>query len=136
MGGGFALELGKFGADGRATGEVMDDEGRRRVGLDMRRGNAQGEVGTKVFPKAISFKAAGIEFPPVHCILVALLILVNEVQVGLDGDLCPLEVFQFCVKGEFSHVSDGMVYLVFQFGTKQELLALLGREGERVGYRR
>ena len=112
MGGGFALELGKFSADGRATGEVTDDEGRRRVGLDMRRGNAQGEVGTKAFPKAISFKAAGIEFPPVHCILVALLVLVNKVQVGLDGDLCPSKMLQLHAQGEFSHVSDCVVYLV------------------------
>ena len=39
MGGGFILELGKFGANGGTIGEVTNDEGRRGVGLDTRRGN-------------------------------------------------------------------------------------------------
>ena len=106
------MELGKFDVNRRAIGEVTDDEGRRGVGLDTRRGNARGEVGAKTFPKAISFKAAGTEFPPVHCILVALLVLVNKVQVGLDGDLCPSKMLQLHAQGEFSHVSDCVVYLV------------------------
>ena len=53
----------------------------------------------------------------------------------MDGDLCPSEVFQLCTEGEFSHVGDGCIYLVLQFGSKQELLALLGRERKGVGYR-
>ena len=53
----------------------------------------------------------------------------------MDGNLCPSEALQFCTEGEFSHVGDGCVDLVLQFRSKQELLALLGRERERVGYR-
>ena len=79
MGGGFILELGKFGANRGAIGEVMDDEGRRGIGLDAGRGNAQGEVGAETFPEAISFKAAGTEFSPVYGVLVVLLVLVDEV---------------------------------------------------------
>ena len=73
------MELGKFGVSRGMIGEVVDDEGRRGIGVDTRRGTAQGEVGAEAFPKAISFKVAGTEFSPVHCILVALLVLVNEV---------------------------------------------------------
>ena len=73
------MELGKFGASRGTIGEVVNDEGRRGVSVDMRRGNARGEVGAEVFPKMISFKAAGTEFSPVHCVLVVLLVLVNEV---------------------------------------------------------
>ena len=40
MGGGFVLELGKFGANGGTAGEVMDDKGRRGIGRDARRGDA------------------------------------------------------------------------------------------------
>ena len=40
MGGGFVLELGEFGADGGATGEVADDAGRGRIGREARRGDA------------------------------------------------------------------------------------------------
>ena len=39
MGGGFILELGKFGVNRGAVGEIMDDEGRRGVGVDTRRGD-------------------------------------------------------------------------------------------------
>ena len=79
MGGGFILELGEFGANGGAAGEITDDKGRRGVGRDARRGNACWEVGAKTLPEAISFKATGTEFSPVHCILVALLVLVHKV---------------------------------------------------------
>ena len=40
MGGGFVLELGEFGADRGAAGEVVDDEGRRGIGREARRGDA------------------------------------------------------------------------------------------------
>ena len=40
MGGRFVLELGEFGADRGATGEVTDDEGRRGIGGEARRGDA------------------------------------------------------------------------------------------------
>ena len=40
MGGWFILELGEFSADEGTTDEVADDEGRGRVGVNMRRGNA------------------------------------------------------------------------------------------------
>ena len=40
MGGGFALELGEFGADRGAAGEVTDNEGRRGIGWEARRGDA------------------------------------------------------------------------------------------------
>ena len=39
MGGQFVLELGKFGANGGAAGEVTDDKGRRGVGREARRGD-------------------------------------------------------------------------------------------------
>ena len=39
MGGGFVLELGEFGADGGAAGEVADGEGRRGIGREARRGD-------------------------------------------------------------------------------------------------
>ena len=39
MGGGFVLELGEFGADRGVAGEVADDEGRRGIGRETRRGN-------------------------------------------------------------------------------------------------
>ena len=39
MGGGFVLELGEFGADRGAAGEVADDESRRGVGRETRRGD-------------------------------------------------------------------------------------------------
>ena len=79
MGGGFVLELGEFGANRGAVGEVTDDEGPRGIGGDARRGDACWEVGAEVFPEAVSLKATGTEFSPVHCILVALLVLVDEV---------------------------------------------------------
>ena len=40
MGGGFVLELGEFGADRGAAGEVADDKGRRGIGREARRGDA------------------------------------------------------------------------------------------------
>ena len=40
MGGWFVLELGEFGADRGAAGEVADDEGRRGIGREARRGDA------------------------------------------------------------------------------------------------
>ena len=78
VGGWFILELGEFGANRGAVGEVTDDEGQRGIGGDARRGDACWEVGAKMFPEAVSFKAAGTEFSPVHCILVALLVLVSR----------------------------------------------------------
>ena len=106
------MELGKFGADRGAVGEVTDDEGRRGIGWETRRGDARGEVGAEAFPETVGLKATGTEFSPVHHVLVALLVLVDKVQVSLDADLCPSEALQFCTEGEFSHVSDGSVYLV------------------------
>ena len=79
MGGGFVLELGEFGADRGAAGKVADDEGRRGIGGDARRGDACWEVGAEVFPEAVSLKVTGTEFSPVHCILVVLLVLVDKV---------------------------------------------------------
>ena len=73
------MELGKFGADRGAAGEIMDDKGRRGVGRDAWRGNACWEVGAKTLPEVISFKATGTEFSPVHCVLVVLLVLVHKV---------------------------------------------------------
>ena len=63
------MELGQFGANRGARGEVTDDEGRRGIGVDTRRGDARGEVGAEAFPKAIGFKVTGTEFSPVHCVL-------------------------------------------------------------------
>ena len=40
MRGGFVLELGEFGADRGAAGEVADDESRRGIGREARRGDA------------------------------------------------------------------------------------------------
>ena len=40
MGRRFVLELGEFGADRGVAGEVMDDEGRRGIGREARRGAA------------------------------------------------------------------------------------------------
>ena len=40
MGGGFVLELGEFGADRGVVSEVADDEGRRGIGREARRGDA------------------------------------------------------------------------------------------------
>ena len=37
MGGRFVLELGEFGADRGAAGEVTDDEGRRGIGREVLR---------------------------------------------------------------------------------------------------
>ena len=73
------MELGEFGANRGAIGEVADDKGRRGVGVNTRRGNARWEVGTKAFPKVVGFQVAGTEFSSVYCVLVALLVLVNEV---------------------------------------------------------
>ena len=73
------MELGKFSADRGAAGEVADDEGRRGIGREARRGDARGEVGAEAFPEMVGLKAAGTEFSPVHRVLVALLVLVDEV---------------------------------------------------------
>ena len=73
------MELGEFGANRGAAGEISDDKGRRGIGGDVRRGDACGEVGAEAFPEAISFEAAGAELSPVYCVLVALLVLVNKV---------------------------------------------------------
>ena len=73
------MELGEFGTNGGAAGEIMDDKGRRGVGRNARRGNTCWEVGAKAFPEMVSLKAAGTEFSPVHCVLVVLLVLVDEV---------------------------------------------------------
>ena len=40
MGGGFVLELGEFGVDRGAAGEVTDDKGRGGIGREVRRGDA------------------------------------------------------------------------------------------------
>ena len=40
MGGWLIPELGEFGVDGGATGEVVNNKGRRRIGVNTRRGNA------------------------------------------------------------------------------------------------
>ena len=73
------MELGKFSANRGVVGEVTNDEGRRGVGVSVGRGDACWEVGAEAFPEAVSLKVAGTEFSPVHCILVALLVLVDEV---------------------------------------------------------
>ena len=73
------MELGEFRANRGATGEVTDNKGRRGIGRNARRGNACWEVGAEALPEAVSFEATGTEFPPVHCILVTLLVLVDEV---------------------------------------------------------
>ena len=73
------MELGEFGVDQGAAGEVTDDEGRRGLVLMWGGGDACWEVGAEAFPEAVSLKAAGTEFSPVHCILVALLVLVDKV---------------------------------------------------------
>ena len=39
MGGWLVLELGEFGVDGGAISEVVDDEGRRRIDVNARRGD-------------------------------------------------------------------------------------------------
>ena len=79
MGGRFILELGEFGANRGVAGEVTDDEGRRGIGGEVRRGDACWEVGAKAFPESVSLEATGTEFSPVHRILVTLLVLVDEV---------------------------------------------------------
>ena len=40
MGGRFVLELGEFGTNRGAAGEVTDDEGRRGIGWEARRVDA------------------------------------------------------------------------------------------------
>ena len=40
MGGRLVLKLGELGVDRGATGEVADNKGRRRVGVNVRRGDA------------------------------------------------------------------------------------------------
>ena len=68
MGGQFILELEKFSADGGAAGEVVDDEGRRRIGVNVERGDARGEVGVNAFPETVVFEAVDREFPSVNCL--------------------------------------------------------------------
>ena len=65
MGGGFVLELGKFGVNRGVIGEVTNDEGRRGVGVNAGRGDARWEVGAETFPEAVGLKVAGTEFSPV-----------------------------------------------------------------------
>ena len=112
MGGGLVLEWGEFSADGGATGKVVDDKGWRGVGIDARRGNARGKVDANVLPEAVVLEAVDIEFPSVYCFLIALLVLVDKVEVSLDGDVCPSVVFQFSVHGKFPHVIDCTINLV------------------------
>ena len=78
----------------------------------MRRGDARGEVGADALPKAIVLEAMDTKFPSVYCILVALLVFVDEVEVGLDCEVCPVVAFQFSTHGEFPHVIDHTVDLV------------------------
>ena len=72
----------------------------------------RGEVGADAFPEAIVLKAIDTEFPSVYCFLVAFLVFVNEVEVGLNGKVCPPVVFQFSMHGEFPHVINCIVDLV------------------------
>ena len=113
----------------------MDNKSRRGVCVDARRGNARGEVGLDVFPEVVVLEAVDTEFPPVDCLLVVLLILVDEVKVGLGHHMCPPITLQFGMHGEFHHIVDSTIHLVHWFRIKQKLLALLGSKRERVGDR-
>ena len=112
MGRQLVLELGEFSADRGATGEVTDDKGRRGVGVNVRRGNVRGEVGVDAFPEVVVLEAVDTEFPSVYCFLIVLLVLVDKVEVSLDGEVCPLVAFQFSTHGEFPYVIDRTIDLV------------------------
>ena len=135
MRGWFILELGEFSVDGGVTDKVMNNKSRRGVCVDARRGNARGEVGLDVFPEVVVLEAVDTEFPPVDCLLLVLLILVDKVEVGLGHHMCPPITLQFGMHKEFHHIVDSTIDLVHQIRTKQKLLALLKSKRERVGDR-
>ena len=87
------MELGEFSADEGVAGKVAHNKGWRGIGVDARRGDVRGEVGADTLLEMVVFEVMGAEFSPVYCFLVALLILVDEVEVGLDCDMCPMVAF-------------------------------------------
>ena len=72
----------------------------------------RGEVSADAVPEVIVFEAIDTEFPSVYRLLVAFLVFVDEVEISLDCDVCPLIVFQLSMHGEFPHVIDCTVNLV------------------------
>jgi hypothetical protein len=60
----------------------------------------------------IVLKVIDTEFPSVYHFLVVLLVFVDEVEVGLNGEVCPPVAFQFSTHREFPHVVDCTIDLV------------------------
>ena len=104
VGGWLVLKLGELGVDRGATGEVADNKGRRRVNVNVRRGDAWGEVGVDAFLEAIVLKAVDTEFPFMYCLLITLLVLMDELKVGLNCNMHPPIMFQFSMHRKFSHL--------------------------------
>ena len=82
------LELGEFSMDKGMIDEVVGDKGRRGVGVNMEKGDARGEVGLDVFLEVVVFKASDAEFSPVDSFLKTLLVLVDELKIGMNSNIC------------------------------------------------
>jgi hypothetical protein len=81
-------------------------------------------------PEAVALEATDSGLSSRRGFLVALLVFVNELEVGLHGDISPTISLQFSAKGEFSHVVDSLIDFGGHGGVKKELGALLGSERE------
>ena len=88
MEGQLVLELGEFSINKGMVGEVVDDKGRRGVGVNVEKGDARGEVGLDVFLEVVVFEASDAEFSPVDSFLKTLLVLVDELEIGMNSDIC------------------------------------------------
>ena len=88
MEGQLILELGEFSMNKGMVGEVVDDKGRRGVGVNVEKGDARGEVGLDVFLEVVVFKASDAEFSPVDSFLKTLLVLVDELEIDINSDIC------------------------------------------------
>ena len=65
-----------------------------------------------MFPEAIVFEAVDTENSSMDLLLVTLLVLVDEVEIDLNCNMCPSIVLQFSTHGEVSHVVDCTIDLI------------------------
>ena len=60
----------------------------------------------------VVLKVVDREFPPVNCLLIVPLILVDEFEVSLNCNMCSPVSFQFSLHGKCSHIVDSTIDLI------------------------
>jgi hypothetical protein len=91
--------LGEFSADGGAGRQSHKCEGRRGINGGSGRRDALGEEGFEALPDPMVFQTSYTCFPSADSFLEALLILIDQGQIGANGDVSPSESFYFGANG-------------------------------------